>query len=113
MRCNPFGSLKGSSIDRPYAARGNGREERMQFLPTELPDVIIVEPDVYPDDRGFFLETYHLRKYREGVFPVRWDDPDIGIKWPVNNPILSAKDGVASYLRDVHEQLPTFVPRAR
>jgi dTDP-4-dehydrorhamnose 3,5-epimerase len=48
-----------------------------------------------------------------GVFPVRWDDPDIGIKWPVNNPILSAKDGAASYLRDVHEQLPTFVPRAR
>jgi dTDP-4-dehydrorhamnose 3,5-epimerase len=41
----------------------------MQFLPTELPDVIIVEPDVYPDDRGFFSETYHLRKYREGGIP--------------------------------------------
>jgi dTDP-4-dehydrorhamnose 3,5-epimerase len=36
----------------------------LQFLPTELPGVVIVEPDVYRDDRGFFLETYHADKYR-------------------------------------------------
>lgn len=38
----------------------------MNFLPTELPGVIVVEPDVHRDSRGFFLETYHERKYREG-----------------------------------------------
>jgi dTDP-4-dehydrorhamnose 3,5-epimerase len=38
----------------------------MKFLPTELPGVIAVHPDVHGDDRGFFLETYHERKYREG-----------------------------------------------
>ena len=38
----------------------------MRFVPTALPDVILVEPDVYKDDRGFFLETYHERKYAEG-----------------------------------------------
>ena len=38
----------------------------MQFIPTELPGVIIVEPDVYRDPRGFFLETYHVGKYRAG-----------------------------------------------
>ena len=38
----------------------------MRFLPTELPGVIIVEPDVYRDRRGFFLETYHAQKYRDG-----------------------------------------------
>jgi dTDP-4-dehydrorhamnose 3,5-epimerase len=38
----------------------------MRFLPTELPGVLIVEPDVHRDARGFFLETFHERKYREG-----------------------------------------------
>ena len=38
----------------------------MQFVRTEIPDVIIVEPDVHKDPRGFFLETYHVEKYRGG-----------------------------------------------
>ena len=38
----------------------------MRFVPTDLPDVILVEPDVHRDQRGFFLETYHQRKYAEG-----------------------------------------------
>lgn len=38
----------------------------MKFIRTELPDVIVVEPDVHRDARGFFLETYHAAKYREG-----------------------------------------------
>jgi dTDP-4-dehydrorhamnose 3,5-epimerase len=33
--------------------------------PTELPDVLLIEPDVYKDNRGFFLETYHADKYRQ------------------------------------------------
>ena len=41
----------------------------MKFLPTELPEVILVEPDVYRDDRGFFLETYQTRRYRDGGIP--------------------------------------------
>ena len=38
----------------------------MRFVPTELPGVLVVEPDVHKDGRGFFLETYHLEKYRGG-----------------------------------------------
>ncbi len=38
----------------------------MKFLPTDLPGVILVEPDVHRDERGFLLESYQLRKYREG-----------------------------------------------
>jgi len=34
-------------------------------LPTKLDGVYIVEPKVFYDDRGFFLETYHQRKYAE------------------------------------------------
>lgn len=35
----------------------------MNFLPTELPGVLIIEPAVHQDDRGFFLETYHREKF--------------------------------------------------
>jgi dTDP-4-dehydrorhamnose 3,5-epimerase len=38
----------------------------MRFQPLELEGVILVEPDVWRDARGFFLETYHQEKYRAG-----------------------------------------------
>jgi dTDP-4-dehydrorhamnose 3,5-epimerase len=38
----------------------------MKFSTTELAGVVVVEPDVYRDERGFFLETYHAEKYRQG-----------------------------------------------
>ena len=31
---------------------------------TSLPGVLVVEPRVFGDDRGFFLETFHQQKYR-------------------------------------------------
>ena len=35
----------------------------MKFLPTALKDVILIQPDVYGDQRGYFYETYHQQKY--------------------------------------------------
>jgi len=32
---------------------------------------------------------------------IRWDDPDIGIAWPVKEPTLSEKDAKGLRLRDV------------
>jgi len=37
----------------------------MQFHPTELPGVILVEPRVFGDERGFFMETYHQPRFAE------------------------------------------------
>lgn len=37
----------------------------MRVVCTDISDVLIVEPDVYQDPRGFFLETYHTEKYRK------------------------------------------------
>jgi len=37
----------------------------MRFVPTDLPGVVLIEPDVHRDGRGFFLESYHQRKYAE------------------------------------------------
>lgn len=36
----------------------------MRIVRTSLPGVLIIEPDVHRDERGFFLETYHAEKYR-------------------------------------------------
>jgi dTDP-4-dehydrorhamnose 3,5-epimerase len=33
------------------------------ITPTALPEVVLIQPDVYKDPRGFFLETYHVDKY--------------------------------------------------
>jgi dTDP-4-dehydrorhamnose 3,5-epimerase len=38
----------------------------MRFSPTALPEVLVVEPDVHRDARGFFLETYRADHYRAG-----------------------------------------------
>jgi dTDP-4-dehydrorhamnose 3,5-epimerase len=32
---------------------------------------------------------------------VRWDDPDIGIQWPLKDPLLSERDAKAPRLRDL------------
>ena len=38
----------------------------MIFSETSLPGVIKLEPTVFGDNRGFFLETYHQDRYRRG-----------------------------------------------
>jgi dTDP-4-dehydrorhamnose 3,5-epimerase len=182
----------------------------MDFRPTKLSGVIIVEPDVHRDDRGFFLESYHREKYAAagislafvqdnhsrsergtlrglhaqwrkpqgklvrvlageifdvavdarlgsptfgqwvgaslssenhhqiwvppgfvhgfcvtseiaeveykctdvydpgGELGVIWNDPDIGIEWPLTNPTLSGKDAAAPQLKDVHDKLQAY-----
>lgn len=175
----------------------------VRIIDGELPGILIIEPNMYRDARGYFLETYNLRKYRElgievdfvqdnlsfsrrGVLrglhyqnpcpqaklvsvlagevydvvvdlrrasptfgrwqairldgdskrqcyvppgfahgfqvlsetalfyykcsafyaprcevTVRWDDPQLGIEWPLPDPILSPKDASAPFLRDL------------
>ncbi len=37
----------------------------MQVIPTALPEVLILEPKVFGDDRGFFLESFNEREFRK------------------------------------------------
>jgi dTDP-4-dehydrorhamnose 3,5-epimerase len=37
----------------------------VKLVPTELEGVMVVEPTVHRDDRGFFLEAYHAQRYAE------------------------------------------------
>jgi dTDP-4-dehydrorhamnose 3,5-epimerase len=179
--------------------------------PSTLPGVLLIEPKVYGDDRGFFLETWHRERYvaagialpfvqdnlsrsargvlrglhlqnphpqgklvavlegtvfdvavdvrvgsphfgewvgyelsadnhrqlwvppgfahgfcvtsdhakvaykctdfyhREGEMSVAWNDPALGIDWPVREPVLSTKDAAAPTLAEIdRERLPAY-----
>lgn len=64
----------------------------MQVRPTELPGVLVIQPAVHRDARGFFLETYHAGKYR---------DAGIGMPFVQDNHSRSAP----GILRGLHAQL--------
>lgn len=35
----------------------------MQFIPTQIPGVVMIEPRVFGDSRGYFMETYQAERY--------------------------------------------------
>ncbi|WP_114964218.1 dTDP-4-dehydrorhamnose 3,5-epimerase family protein [Vibrio cholerae] len=130
----------------------------MKVIETDIPDVKIIEPKVFGDERGFFMETWNQKRFEElvdirkdsptfgkwvGVYlsaenkrqlwvpegfahgfyvtsdeaefvykctdyynptaehSLLWNDPDIGIKWPVIGlPVLSQKDANAKQIKD-------------
>src|SRR5581483_3553541 len=40
---------------------GRGCSDVMQVIPTEIPDVKLIEPTVFGDERGFFFESWNER----------------------------------------------------
>lgn len=131
----------------------------MKIEETELSGVIILEPQVFGDARGFFLETWNQARYAECGLPlnfvqdnlsfenkrqfyipegfahgfcvtsetalfaykctelyhpqheygVSWNDPDLGINWPVKQPLLSEKDQGYPRLKEIESsRLPQY-----
>jgi dTDP-4-dehydrorhamnose 3,5-epimerase len=37
----------------------------MNIIPTDIPEVLIIEPKVFGDERGFFFESYNERQWEE------------------------------------------------
>jgi len=67
----------------------------MNFIKTEISDVYIIEPSVFGDNRGYFLESFNLEKFEENIYPI---------KFVQDNESKSSK-GV---LRGLHFQKPPF-----
>ena len=44
----------------------------MQFKPTAFPDVILIEPRVFGDERGFFMETYQAERFAAAGIQARF-----------------------------------------
>jgi len=41
----------------------------VKVIPSAHPEVLIIEPDVFRDERGFFMESWHAEKYRQQGLP--------------------------------------------
>jgi dTDP-4-dehydrorhamnose 3,5-epimerase len=60
-------------------------------------------------ERALFL--YKCTDYynKASELTIRWDDPDLNIEWPTREPLLSEKDQMGLYLKDIpEERLPRF-----
>lgn len=67
----------------------------MNVIKTKIEDVLIIEPKVFGDERGFFVETFNLERYKEA-----------GIDWEfVQDNLSSSMKGV---LRGLHFQRDPF-----
>jgi dTDP-4-dehydrorhamnose 3,5-epimerase len=65
----------------------------MNVIKTDLPEVLIIEPKLFGDQRGFFLETYQFERYAQG-----------GVAQPfVQDNLSRSRHGV---LRGLHLQNP-------
>ena len=67
----------------------------MKFIKTAIKGVYIIEPSVFGDNRGYFLESFNLEKFEENVYPI---------KFVQDNESKSSR-GV---LRGLHFQKPPF-----
>jgi len=63
----------------------------MTFTPSPIPDVMIVEPQIWRDERGFFIETYNERPFHDNGITARF----------VQDNLSSSHRGV---LRGMHAQ---------
>jgi dTDP-4-dehydrorhamnose 3,5-epimerase len=64
----------------------------MKIIHTKIKDVLIIEPDIFEDDRGWFTETYHKEKFK---------DLGINIDFIQHNHSFTKKGGT---LRGLHFQ---------
>lgn len=67
----------------------------MKFIKTEIPEVVIIEPKVFGDDRGYFMETFRRDLFENNVRKINF----------IQDNESKSKRGV---LRGLHYQLPPF-----
>lgn len=67
----------------------------MKFINTKIPDVIIIEPKVWDDDRGYFFESFRSDLFNENVGPINY---------------IQDNESFSTFgtLRGLHYQLPPF-----
>ena len=67
----------------------------MKIIKTRIPDLLIIEPSVFEDDRGYFFETYNEKNYK---------------KEGVENTFVQDNEAYSSYgvIRGLHYQLAPY-----
>lgn len=73
----------------------------MKMVPTDIPEVVIIEPTVFSDDRGWFMESFNEKGFMEGLKGLNLPAPEAFVQ---DNHSCSKK-GV---LRGLHYQASPF-----
>jgi dTDP-4-dehydrorhamnose 3,5-epimerase len=93
----------------------------MEFRVTAIPDVILIEPDVLGDARGFFVETWNEAKFNAGGINARFVQDNLsrsrrhilrGLHYQIGNAqgklVRVAAGAVFDVAVDIRRSSPTF-----
>ena len=71
----------------------------MKFIPTRLPDVVVIEPAVFSDERGWFMESFSQKRFAGGL---------AALGLPPARPFVQDNESMSArgVLRGLHYQLP-------
>jgi dTDP-4-dehydrorhamnose 3,5-epimerase len=71
----------------------------MKFTPTRLPDVVVIEPAVFGDERGWFMESFNQKRFNDGLAALGLPPP---------RPFVqdNESESQCGVLRGLHYQLP-------
>ena len=71
----------------------------MKFTATRLPDVVIIEPAVFGDARGWFMESFNQKRFNDGL---------AALGLPLPRPFVQDNESHSAQgvLRGLHYQLP-------
>jgi dTDP-4-dehydrorhamnose 3,5-epimerase len=92
--------------DSPTFGRWEGHEldddnHRQLFVPVGFAHGFCVLSEVA--DFAYKLSSYYDAATEAGI---AWDDPEVGVEWPISDPILSERDRSGSRLAEIADGLP-------
>ncbi len=93
----------------------------MQFLTTELAGIVIIEPKVFEDERGFFMETFHKPRFSQAGIDVEFVQDNHsrsrqgvlrGLHYQISHPqgklVRVVRGAVFDVAVDLRKSSPTF-----
>jgi dTDP-4-dehydrorhamnose 3,5-epimerase len=84
-----------ASLGRAVTLEASAGEPLLVWAPASFARGFCALSDV--TEVEYFVTAAYDPTHEAGI---RWDDPDIGIRWPVHDPLLSPKDAAAGTLAD-------------
>ena len=118
-----LGTSRLGSVNRRLSAAVKQQQngQKMNVTETALPDVLLIEPRVFGDSRGFFLETFSAQRYAEAGIPDsfiqdNWSHSCRGtlrglhfqIKHPQGKLVHVMQGEIYDVAVDVRQDSPTF-----
>jgi dTDP-4-dehydrorhamnose 3,5-epimerase len=93
----------------------------MRFLSTDIPEIILIEPEIFRDDRGFFMETYQAIEFTEAGIPTKFVQDNVsgshqgilrGLHYQIQQPqakLIRVTTGeIFDVAVDIRRNSPTF-----